>query len=41
MGLEIETIHEAYRGAYPGTHARYILHSSVRIEWASEPEKIA
>ncbi len=36
-GLEIETIHEAHKGAFPGVHARYVLHSNVRIEWISEP----
>lgn len=29
MGFDIETIHEAHKGKYPGTHARYILHSVV------------
>jgi hypothetical protein len=28
-GLDIETIHEAHRGAYPGHHARYVLHADV------------
>jgi hypothetical protein len=40
MGLEIETIQEAHNGAFPGTHARYVLHSSVRIEQVSEPEAV-
>ncbi len=40
-GLEIETIHEAHKGAFPGCHGRYVLHSSVRVEWISEPEPIA
>ena len=40
-GLEIETVHEAHRGAFPGTHARYVLHSIARIERASEPEQVA
>ena len=39
--LEIETIHVLHKGAYPGTHARYVLHSSVRVEWTPEPEFIA
>ena len=41
MGFEIETIHEGHKGAFPGTHARYVLRSTVRIEWASEPEPVA
>jgi hypothetical protein len=40
MGLELETIHETHKGAFPGVHARYVLHSSVRIEWISEPESV-
>ena len=28
-GLDVETIHEAHRGAYPGHHARYVLHADV------------
>ena len=40
-GLEIETIHEAHKGVFPGCHGRYVLHSSVRIEWISEPEPVA
>lgn len=28
-GLEIETINEPHKGPFPGTHARYVLHSSV------------
>jgi hypothetical protein len=27
MGLIIETIHESHDGPFPGTHARYVLHS--------------
>ena len=40
-GLEIETILESHKGAFPGVHARYVLHSNVRIEWISEPESVA
>jgi hypothetical protein len=29
MGLPIETIHEPHGGAYPGTHARYILRATL------------
>ena len=30
-GLNIETRHEAHRGDFPGTHARYVLLSPVEI----------
>ncbi len=30
-GLSIETIHEAHGGPFPGSHARYVLLSSVQI----------
>lgn len=30
-GLEIETFHERHRGAFPGTHARYILRSCIGV----------
>lgn len=29
-GVEIETVHEAHGGDFPGTHARYVLRSTVR-----------
>jgi len=31
FGLHIETVHEAHRGAFPGTHARYVLRTPVEI----------
>lgn len=31
MGLTIETIYESHAGHFPGTHARYVLHSPVSI----------
>jgi hypothetical protein len=31
-GLDIETMHESHGGPFPGRHARYVLHSRVRIE---------
>lgn len=31
FGLDIETIHEQHQGAYPGTHARYVLRSRVDL----------
>ena len=30
-GVEIETVHEPHHGAFPGTHARYILRSRVEV----------
>jgi hypothetical protein len=30
MGVAIETIHERHGGPFAGTHARYVLRSSVR-----------
>jgi len=30
-GLVIETIHESHRGPFPGTHARYVLRSTVTV----------
>ena len=29
--LHIETIHEKHEGPFPGTHARYVLHSLVEV----------
>ncbi|WP_425356382.1 winged helix domain-containing protein [Xaviernesmea rhizosphaerae] len=29
FGFAIETVHETHGGPFPGTHARYILHSQV------------
>ena len=29
MGVPIETVHEAHKGQYPGTHARYVLRATV------------
>lgn len=37
LGLEIETVHEAHTGAFPGTHARYVLRSQVQV--LSGPEQ--
>ena len=34
-GLDIETIHEGHRGAFPGTHARYVLRSRIRLDMAN------
>ena len=31
MGLEIETINESHGGAYPGSHARYVLHTPCMV----------
>lgn len=30
-GITIETRHEPHGGAFSGTHARYVLHSPVRV----------
>ncbi|MCZ7463553.1 hypothetical protein [Rhizobium rhizogenes] len=30
-GLTIETLNEAHAGPFPGSHARYILHTEVEI----------
>lgn len=29
LGVDIETVHEAHGGDYPGTHGRYVLRSAV------------
>ena len=31
MGIEIETINESHGGAYPGSHARYILRTPCKV----------
>lgn len=37
MGVEIETVTEQNFGAFPGTHGRYVLHSTVsQIEEGGE-----
>lgn len=35
-GLDIETLHESHRGEFPGSHARYVLRSSVEITSRSD-----
>lgn len=30
LGIDIETVHERHGGAFPGMHARYVLHSSIQ-----------
>jgi hypothetical protein len=37
-GLDIETIDERHGGAFPGRHARYVLHSSVLALEAQDGE---
>jgi len=33
LGFNVETIHEPHQGAFPGSHARYVLRSRVtRVE---------
>lgn len=31
LGIVVETINEAHEGAFPGHHARYVLHTQVSI----------
>ena len=35
-GLAIETRHEAHKGPFPGTHARYVLACAVEVEGRSD-----
>jgi hypothetical protein len=37
-GLVVETIHESHKGPFPGTHARYVLHSRVSVRQIEEAE---
>ena len=38
-GLSIETRHEPHRGAFPGTHAQYVLVSEVEIISRSDQQE--
>ena len=38
-GLSIETVHEPHRGAFPGTHARYVLKSELEIVSRSDEQE--
>ena len=38
-GLQIETVHEAHKGPFPGNHARYILRSPVEVIFRSDELK--
>ena len=38
FGVAIETIHENHGGQFAGTHARYVLHSTVEILGSNAPE---
>jgi hypothetical protein len=41
-GLAIETRHEAHKGQFPGTHARYVLSSVVEIvSHSDDPKRMA
>jgi hypothetical protein len=41
-GLAIETRYETHKGPFPGTHARYMLASAVKIiHRSNDPERIA
>lgn len=31
LGLNIETVHDPHGGTYPRTHARYVLHTPVKV----------
>lgn len=31
MGVVIETVHERHSGAFPGTHARYVLRCDIEL----------
>ena len=37
-GFNIETRHEPHRGRFPGTHARYVLHSQVLLTPVEQEE---
>lgn len=38
QGLDVETVHEAHGGPFPGTHARYLLHTVVEIHELEDAE---
>ncbi len=38
QGLLVETVHEAHKGHFPGTHARYILRSQLEIVSRSDEQ---
>ena len=38
LGIDIETVHERHGGAFPGMHARYVLHSSIQPMEAPDAE---
>lgn len=40
-GLVIETVHESHGGRFPGSHARYVLHSVVSIMGGGAHDKAA
>ena len=41
-GLKIETRREPHHGAFPGTHARYVLHTPIEIVTdGNEPTELA
>ncbi|HUQ37383.1 MAG TPA: hypothetical protein VM144_13490 [Aestuariivirga sp.] len=40
-GLDIQTINEAHAGQFAGTHARYVLQSSVQIISRNDREVLA
>jgi hypothetical protein len=40
-GLEIETVYERHGGQFAGSHARYVLHSSMEIISRSDMAELA
>jgi hypothetical protein len=40
-GVSIETVHESHGGAFAGTHARYVLRSSIRILHGGDSLEVA
>jgi hypothetical protein len=41
MGLVIETVHESHDGPFPGSHARYVLHSEISIIEGEAHDRVA
>ncbi len=41
LGLVIETVHERHDGAFPGTHARYVLHTELKVREARDGRSAA
>lgn len=41
LGVSIATVNESHKGPFPGTHARYVLQSPIRVVSVSSGERIA